>query len=136
REWRLSAVWCHGGPGCGLRPYPGYALPPRQAAGSPQCRIYVARISEAHPGMEAQRRLVPRRPRMRPAALSGLRRTCGSARARRDSTDQLGFQADRHRRQRLGDRAVLLGVVGDGAELLLVDAGDLRLELEADLRQR
>src|SRR5690606_18618521 len=58
------------------------------------------------------------------------------AHAARDSTDKLGFQADRHRRQRLGDRAVLLGVVGDGAELLLVDAGDLRLELEADLRQR
>src|SRR5690606_29944681 len=101
---------------------------------------------------------------MRPAALSGLRTTsCFSdagpwtarassrhgaagarlrgnraqqSRARRDSTDKLGFQADRHRRQRLGDRAVLLGVVGDGAELLLVDAGDLRLELEADLRQR
>src|SRR5690606_8839844 len=71
-----SAAWCHGGPGCGLRPYTGYAEPGGVA---PDC-VYVARVSEAHPGMEAQRRLVPRQPRMRPAALSGLRRTCGSGR--------------------------------------------------------
>src|SRR3546814_3778038 len=32
------------------------------------------------------------------------------------SAQQLGLQRDRHRRQRLRHRAVLLGIVGDGAE--------------------
>src|SRR3546814_15380511 len=40
------------------------------------------------------------------------------------SAQQLGLQRDRHRRQRLRHRAVLLGIVGDGAELRVVDARD------------
>src|SRR5690606_30413432 len=51
------------------------------------------------------------------------------------SVQQLGFQGDRHGRQRLGYRAVLLGVIGDGAELGGIDARHLGLQLEPDLRQ-
>src|SRR5690606_14887753 len=45
-DWRV--VRRGGGPGCGLRPYPGYGATP----GTGAC---VARVSEAHPGPGRQR---------------------------------------------------------------------------------